>query len=318
MGVIERVVKPKTHRAKRALEKKEPKIIEDPKQTIYIKGSKTSPIGQSCMKDLYQLKKPGGQMMQKRNEIHPFEDATLIEKFSKKYNAALFMFVSSNKKRPHNLVLGRLFEHTLMDMVEFGVENYTALETFKTEKICEGIKPILVFQGELFENNHEYGRIRNLLVDMFQRETVGQIRLQGLEHVLSFTAHDNCILFRSYRVQLKKSGTRIPKIELVEIGPRMDLRVRRTKLATDDLFKQACKRPKELKVKKKKNISEDGLGKTLGRIHMGSQKLHKIQTRKMKGLRKTPTEVKAEKKRKSLIVDEESAKKLKVVNAEAE
>lgn len=47
---------------------------------------------------------------------------------------------------------------------------------------------------------------------------------------------------------LKKSGTRIPRIELVEIGPRMDLRVRRTKLATDDLFKQACKKPKELKV----------------------------------------------------------------------
>lgn len=47
---------------------------------------------------------------------------------------------------------------------------------------------------------------------------------------------------------LKKSGTRIPRIKLVEIGPRMDLRIRRTKLATDDLFKQACKRPKELKV----------------------------------------------------------------------
>ena len=47
---------------------------------------------------------------------------------------------------------------------------------------------------------------------------------------------------------LKKSGTRIPRIELVEIGPRMDLRIRRTKLATDDLFKQACKKPKELKV----------------------------------------------------------------------
>ena len=95
--------------------------------------------------------------------------------------------------------MGRLFEHTIMDIVEFGVENYIALKNFKLEKIPDGIKPILVFQGELFENNHEYGRIRNLLVDMFQREKVSQIRLQGLEHVLSFTAHDNCILLRSYK-----------------------------------------------------------------------------------------------------------------------
>jgi ribosome production factor 2 len=95
--------------------------------------------------------------------------------------------------------MGRLFEHTIMDIVEFGVEDYNSLKTFKIEKISSEIKPMLVFQGELFESNHEYGRIKNLLIDMFQRETVQQIRLQGLEHVLSFTAHDNCILFRSYK-----------------------------------------------------------------------------------------------------------------------
>lgn len=54
-----------------------------------------------------------------------------------------------------------------------------------------------------------------------------------------------CLLFR---VLLKKSGTKIPRIELEEIGPRMDLTIRRQKLASDILFKQACKKPKELKV----------------------------------------------------------------------
>lgn len=145
------------------------------------------------------MKKPEAQNLQKRNEIHPFEDPTPIENFGRKMNASLFMLVSNSKKRPNNLVMGRLFEHTIMDIVEFGVENYESLQKFKTEKISSGIKPMLVFQGELFENNHEFGRIKNLLVDMFQRESVNQIRLQGLEHVLSFTAHDNCILFRSYK-----------------------------------------------------------------------------------------------------------------------
>ncbi|XP_008211265.1 ribosome production factor 2 homolog [Nasonia vitripennis] len=314
MPVIERVIKPKTHKGKKAILSREPKIIEDTKQTLFVKGLKTTPALQQCMKDLYLLKRPEGKLLHKRNAIHPFEDATPIENFGRKLNASLFMMISNSKKRPNNLVMGRLFEHTLMDMVEFGVENYTALSKFRVEKIPSGIKPMLVFQGELFENNHEYVRIRNLLVDMFQREKVEQIRLQGLEHVLSFTAHENSILFRSYKVMLKKSGTRIPRIELVEIGPRMDLRVRRNKLATDDLFKQACKKPKELKVKKKKNITSDSLGTTHGRIHMGAQKLNTIQTRKMKGLRKTLAERKAEKKRKSLGAEsaDESSKKLKV------
>ena len=47
---------------------------------------------------------------------------------------------------------------------------------------------------------------------------------------------------------MKKSNCRIPRIELEEIGPRADLICRRTKLASEDLFKQACKKPKELKV----------------------------------------------------------------------
>lgn len=138
-------------------------------------------------------------MLQKRNEIHPFEDPTPLENFGRKMNASLFVMVNNSKKRPNNMTIGRLFEHTIMDIIELGIENYESLQKFKVEKISSGVKPMLVFQGDLFENNHEFGRIKNLLIDMFQRESVKQIRLQGLEHVLSFTAHENCIFFRSYR-----------------------------------------------------------------------------------------------------------------------
>ncbi|EFN68775.1 Brix domain-containing protein 1-like protein [Camponotus floridanus] len=200
------------------------------------------------MKDLYDLKKPNAQMMQKKNDILPFENIVPIEKFAFKYEASLFMMASHNKKRPNNLVMGRMYDHMLLDMIEFGIENYKGLKDFKVEKVSLGIKPLLIFNGEVFESNYEYRRIKNLLVDMFQREVVGRIRLQGLEHVLSFTAIENKILLRSYRILLKKSNTRIPRIELEEIGPRADLLCRRNKFASEDLFKQACKKPKELKV----------------------------------------------------------------------
>lgn len=78
-------------------------------------------------------------------------------------------------------------------------------------------------------------------------------------------------------------------------GPRVDFTLRRSKLPDEDLMKEACRKPKELKLTKKKNITSDGLGNTHGRIHMGKQNIDKIQTRKMKGLKKTAAERKAEK-----------------------
>ncbi|XP_043255241.1 ribosome production factor 2 homolog isoform X2 [Colletes gigas] len=302
-----RFKKPTTHRGKRAILKKEPKLIEDAKQTLCFKGKNTSQIVVDFMKDLYNFKKPDAILMQKKNDILPFEDITFVEKFSSKYNASLFMIALHNKKRPHNFVMGRMYEHTLLDMIEFGVENYRGLKSFKVPQISEGIKPLLVFNGELFENNSELVRIKNLFVDMFQREVVENIRLQGLEHVLSFTAVENKILLRSYRILLKKSNCRTPRIELEEIGPRADLLCRRTKLASEDLFKRACKKPKELKVKKKKNVSKDNFGATFGRIHIGAQNINSIQTRKMKGLKKSMAEKKTGIKRKNVDKNNDSS-----------
>ena len=92
---------------------------------------------------------------------------------------------------------------------------------------------------------------------------------------------------RSYKILLKKSSSpKIPRVELEEIGPSMELELRRVHLASDDLFKTACKAVKNLyKPKKKKNIEEDAFGSTLGTVHMPNQDVSRLQTRKMKGLK---------------------------------
>jgi ribosome production factor 2 len=46
-------------------------------------------------------------MLNKLNDILPFENITPVEVFSRKNDASMFMFASHNKKRPHNLILGK-------------------------------------------------------------------------------------------------------------------------------------------------------------------------------------------------------------------
>uniref|UniRef100_A0A2K5QZX2 Ribosome production factor 2 homolog n=1 Tax=Cebus imitator TaxID=2715852 RepID=A0A2K5QZX2_CEBIM len=142
------------------------------------------------------------------------------------------------------------------------------IENFNN-KCPEGTKPMLIFAGDDFDVTEDYRRLKSLLIDLFRGPTVSNIRLAGLEYIPHFTALNGKIYFRSYKLLLKKSGS--------------------------------------LKPKKKKNISHDTFGTTYGRIHMQKQDLSKLQTRKMKGVKKSPaeriTEDQQKKKKRILKID---------------
>jgi ribosome production factor 2 len=260
-----------------------------------IRGGKTSNVIVNVARDLTKLKKPHAVFLSRKHEMRPFEAVNEVEAMTKKYDSSLFGFVSHNKKRPNNLILGRIYDQQILDMVELGVENFKSLDEFKNAKVALGTKPVLLFSGEPFQTpSSDFFRLKNLFVDFFRGEEVVNIRLEGIEHVLQFVALENKVLMRSYKIVLKKSGEKTPYVELEEIGPSMDFVLRRTKLASADLFKSACKQPKELKMKKVKNVSKDVFGSTMGRVHMPKQNLNKLPTRNMKALKRTPAEQKVE------------------------
>merc|ERR1712183_579984 len=118
MGVITRIVKPKTHRGKRYLENKAPKVKENTKVMMFVRGTKTSRDVTQLMKDLARLKKPYCKQFSQKNDIRPFESCEKLEFWSKNYDMSLFAFGNQSKKRPNNLILGRMFHHKLLDMVE--------------------------------------------------------------------------------------------------------------------------------------------------------------------------------------------------------
>lgn len=165
------------------------------------------------------MKKPHVHKLNRKNDITIFENATPVETFCKKHETPLFVMGSHSKKRPDNVIIGRMFNHSLLDMFELGVSAYEGLSEFPGPKITLGTKPCLVFNGSTWDQTEELKELKSVFIDFFHREEVESVRLQGLEHAISFTIDSNGkILFRSYKVHLKKSGCRTPRIELEEIG----------------------------------------------------------------------------------------------------
>ncbi|KAK9731316.1 Brix domain [Popillia japonica] len=315
MSVIQRVVKPTTRKGKKVLLSREPQVIEGPKRMLFLQGRRASEKVRKVLSDLYDIKKPDARKLSKKNDITIFENIVPMEQLCRKNETPLFLFGSHNKKRPDNVVFGRMFDYSLLDMIELGIETYNGFNEFSNRKISLGTKPCLIFSGPEWESSEELKHLKSIFIDMFHREHVENVRLQGLEHAISFTAANGKVLLRSYKILLKKSGCRTPRIELDEIGPRIDFTIRRSKLPSEDLMKQACRKPKELKKTVKKNISVDGLGTKHGRIHIGKQNIDKLQTRKMKGLKKTTEERALDKTRKRKSMDSEDHEIRKKIKA---
>lgn len=84
-----------------------------------------------------------------------------------------YQFGSHSKKRPNNLVIGRMYDHHVYDLVEVGVENFKSLESFKYDKKIAphtGSKPFVVFVGEGFESSEELKHLKEVLLDLLRGE----------------------------------------------------------------------------------------------------------------------------------------------------
>ncbi|KAF9444282.1 Brix-domain-containing protein [Macrolepiota fuliginosa MF-IS2] len=311
-----RTVKPRNARSKRAFVARQPKEVEDPRTCIFVKGTHTGEIVTQAMKELMALKRPNALAFNKKNEVRPFDTAstseTTLEFWSAKNDASLFLIGQSTKKRPNGLTFVRMFDGRVLDIIEFGVEKLVGMAEFKTPKCTPGNKPLLHFASDLFETHPRFIQLKSMLISFFNGETIESICLPGIEHVISITLSPTPttlttdvtdtnpedltslpkVHIRAYTIKLKASGTRIPKVGLVPMGPSLDLVLRRHQAPDPDLLKQSLRRPKLKKQdvekgvgKKRKNMEVDEMGDLRGRVHVGKQDLSKLQTRKMKGLK---------------------------------
>ncbi|KAK9463016.1 Brix domain-containing protein [Lipomyces oligophaga] len=297
-----RTVKPRNARSKRAMQQRESKLIENTKKALTVRGSTCSATVQDAMADLASFKQPDVKKFQKKNQIHPFEDASSLEYFSLKNDASLLLFGSHSKKRPNLLTWMRTFNYQLLDMFELQILNYKAMSEFKRAAVNVGMKPMFSFVGPIFDSHPHYQQVRSMILDFFRGEVIDMLDLAGLQYIIQVSAVGDGnisvysgdtsglpeINFRVYQLRTYKSKTqsKVPRVELEEIGPRFDFKLGRVQEADPEMLKQAMRVPKQLQAKEKKNVETDIMGDKIATIHVGKQNLMQLQTRKMKGLKK--------------------------------
>ena len=208
MTAAEAVVKRKP-RVERLLKKQGPLEVENTKKVLIFKGHKTSQYVTNVMRDIAMISKPHGEMLDKKNEILPFEDANSIEFLTTKNDTSLFVMGSHTKKRPNNIVLGRTYDGHVLDMFEFGVDNFESLESIPGFKKSLGSKPALVFLGDQWSADSTYDRIRNFFIDFFRGDRVEKINLKGIDHVMVFALVGGVIYVRTHNINFMRSGTKV-------------------------------------------------------------------------------------------------------------
>jgi len=209
--------------------------------------------------DLNSLKRPLTVKFNKKNSIHPFEDPTSLEFFSEKNDVSLVALGLHSKKRPHCLTLVRLFSHKVLDMIELYIneDSFRSLSQFKGKKPAVGLKPMVAFSGTPFDSpiQNAYTLAKSLFLDLFRGQDAKEVDVEGLQYMIHISADEEVegepapmIHLRCYLILTKKSGQKLPRVEVEEMGPRIDFRVGRIREATEDVLKEAMKKPRGLEV----------------------------------------------------------------------
>ena len=278
--------KAKTHKGKLYLESLKPQLKEGPKQCLYINTENSSEIMRMVLSELFLLRKNFSKKLSKKEQIQNItSNKDNVEFLCKKNNCSLFSITSDIKKRPMDLTMGCLFNHQLLDCFEFEVTNFIPMSYFKENTIINSdIKPVIIFQGELFESDYNYDRLKKFFIDYFQLYDNESVVISEMRRIISINIENNekIVKIRNYQVNGSlHSKSSLDKIELVEIGPSFDLKERKFILADDETYKKTLKQPRGIKEIKENNIEKNKiLGEKRGRLHMQKQNLTAVSLKR--------------------------------------
>ena len=267
--------KAKTHRGRVHLEQYKPKIIEGPRGIMVTRGSKTSDQVSRFLEIFNVLFKSRTQKLNSRYDTRPFEDAGLMLHLSDKHQCPLFLFGQSSKKHPSRIVIGRVFEREILDLLQLDILSFSG-ELAALNRIPTHQRPVFVAIGDRFETDEKFMRVRNLFHDLVRSDCAEKVHLiDSLHLVVVLTClEDGTLVLKICEAKNKK---------LTDLELKIEMKLTESKLAEKEAFKIACRKPKENK--KPKGLEKNTLGEQIGRVRVRQQDLKTLKLKKIKKLK---------------------------------
>lgn len=75
------------------------------------------------MQFLKSIKQSEQVFLQKKNEIHPFENTENLVYLCEKNLSPMFCFGNHSKKKADHLIFGRIFDSQVLELFEMTIEN---------------------------------------------------------------------------------------------------------------------------------------------------------------------------------------------------
>lgn len=118
---------------------------------------------------------------------------------------------------------------------------------------------MLSFSGTQFDDSvgsSKFTVAKSIFTDFFRGGEAKEIDVEGLQMMISFAAGEEdgeegkreMVYMRCWKLVTKRSGQRLPRVEIEEMGPRIDFKLGRVKEADESMMKEALKRAKGTEV----------------------------------------------------------------------
>jgi len=282
-------------KTKRLVSQKESIYTENPKKVLLVLSEKSHEMSKKVEQTMSSLQNVESVSLGKRLTLHPFEDSTTLQQLCYKNDCSLFEVYHHSKKRPENVVIGRLFNFNVLEMIEFG---HSIIQEDTNARLHSflGSKPVVVFTGQ--SSCPLVQRLQNLFLDLFGGQNLKKLSVSGLDRVLLIdiqileeiesmhspiqhmellTFPENALKVTFYHFPIKGSnitsgnGVHIPENSRVAL--QLDLR--RARLASAKAFSECIEKP-DIRLTREKGVSRDALGNLKGQVHVGKQKTEKI------------------------------------------
>ena len=172
-------------RVQRYLQSTAPQLVErGANKTLLLHGMRSSQTLRNVLQELRALQAPHVKLLTKKNPITVWNDAAgqqSLEFLVTKNDAALVALASHNKKRPNHLMIGRTFDHVLLDTAELAITYFKSMQEYggTVPKKRVGSKPLLLFQGDAWQRSTDYRNLQNLLTDFYRGDVVDHLVLAG-------------------------------------------------------------------------------------------------------------------------------------------